>query len=112
MSTVYVVGAGASYGDAIKIKDEKHLAITTPTAPPMIRGFFRKELLASIRYSPQQVVLDFPDAFRWIRAEVPRTKDIPVGESPWDQINIEEIFTAVELRHEFESPESDEGANL
>jgi len=110
MNTVYIVGAGASYGDNIEVKDAQHPA--TPTKPPMIRGFFRRSLLDAIRYEPNQIEKDYPDAFEWIRAQIPRTNGKPVGEPPWDQINLEEVFTAVELRREFESPESDAGARL
>lgn len=110
MSTVYIVGAGGSHGDTIKIRDAKDPA--TPTNPPMISGFFRKKMFESIDYKPEQAEADYPDAFEWIRAEIPTTNGKPVGEPPWDQINLEEIFTAVELRREFESPESDAGAHL
>lgn len=110
MSTVFVTGAGASYGDSISIRDSKHPG--SPMKPPLICGFFRKDLLDSIHYKPEEVEADYPEAFQWIRLEVPDTSGKPVGEPPWDQINLEEIFTAVELRREFESPESDAGARL
>ena len=110
MSAVYIVGAGASHGDTIKIRETKDFA--TPTKPPLICGFFRKEMFESVGYKPEQAEADYPGAFEWIRAEVPPTDDKPVGEPPWDQVNLEEVFTALELRREFESPESDAGAHL
>jgi hypothetical protein len=110
MSTVYIVGAGGSYGDTIEVRDTKHPA--TPARPPMICGFFRREMFEAIGYEPAQAEKDYPDAFEWIRVENPKTDDKPVGEPPWDEVNLEEIFTAVELRREFESPESDAGARL
>ena len=110
MSTVYIVGAGGSHGDTIKVRDAKDSA--TPTRPPLICGFFRREMLESIGYGPERAEEDYPDAFEWIRVEAPTTDGKPVGEPPWDQINLEEIFTAVELRREFEAPESSAGAHL
>jgi hypothetical protein len=110
MSTVYVIGAGAAYGDTIRVKDVKHPA--RPTSPPLIRGFFCRELFESVQYSPEQAENDYQEAFEWIRTEVPQAANRPVGETPWDEINLEEICTAVELRREFESPESDAGARL
>src|SRR5215471_12692978 len=110
MSTVYIVGAGASYGDTIRVRNAKHPA--TPTKPPMICGFFRPEMFESLRYDPGDAEREYPNAFEWIRVEIPTLNDKPVGEPPWDQVNLEDIFTAVELRREFESPESDAGARL
>src|SRR5215813_13058034 len=110
MSTVFIVGAGASFGDDILVREQTDLA--TPTKPPLICGFFRRQLFDSIQYKPKNAEGDYPDAFRWIRSQVPETGDKPVGEPPWDQVNLEEIFTGVELSREFESPESDEGAKL
>jgi len=83
MSTVFILGAGASYGDDILARDPKYPA--TPTRPPLIYGFFCKELFESIHYKPEQAEEDYPDAFHWIRSELPETDDKPVGEPPWDQ---------------------------
>src|SRR5215467_4703248 len=110
MSTVFITGAGASFGDNIQVADKLHPA--TPTSPPLINGFFRKDLFEAVKYPPWVAEKDYPDAFKWIRVQVPAVGEIPIGEPPWDQINLEEVFTSVELYREFESPESDAGSML
>jgi hypothetical protein len=112
MSTVFVIGAGASHGDKLVIRDEKE-AGGKPTPPPLIRGFFKKALLTSIGYPPEDALAEFPNAFEWIRTDFPEVvDDKPLGEPEWESLNLEEVFTALELRREFESPESSAGARL
>jgi hypothetical protein len=111
MSIVYVLGAGASFGERLTAPDNCPDFVKKSTAtPPLIRSFFRRSLFEGINYPGEMAEKDFPRAFEYMR----RTRMIkePVGEGPWNELNIEEVFTSVELDREFQSPESDAGAEL
>ena len=109
MSVVYVLGAGASFGEKL-IAPENCPARKVTATPPLIDGFFTQRLFENFKYPGKTAEADFLDAFKYIRW-VKSLRD-PVGEGAWNNLNIEEVFTSIELDREFQNPESDEGAKL
>lgn len=111
MGIVYVLGAGASFGEKLIAPENCPPFVRKGTAtPPLIRGFFKRSLFEQIDYPGGTAEKDFPQAFDYIRWM--KTLNDPVGDGAWDELNIEEIFTSIELDREFQSPESDAGSRL
>lgn len=107
MSTVYVIGAGASHGESLRSFPGVPTSFSSP-APPMISGFFDRGLLDSLQYS--QAEQEFDELICYIRNIKVLTD--PFGEKAWKNLNLEEILTAIEIEREFQNPESDLGAKL
>jgi len=110
MSTVYVIGAGASYGESLKpIPDipAGHPELHSRT-PPVTNGFFNKDLLDALAYGEAE--RDYAVVVEHIR----RTKLLaePFGTGAWKVLDLEELFSSLEIEREFQNPESDEGAHL
>ena len=109
-NTVYVIGAGASYGESLV--PLPNLPAGHPELrhhqPPLTNGFFARELLDAIAYG--QAEQDFPEVIQYIRRT--RLVEDRFGEGKWQTINLEEVFTALEVEREFQNPESDLGAHL
>jgi hypothetical protein len=104
VSTVYVVGAGASRGETLlKRYPEAH-----PHAPPLAKGFFDRTLMDAIGYDRTGVGLE--PLIRYVRKT--RLLDDPFGEGQWKSLDLEEVFTAIEVEREFHSPDSEEVARL
>src|SRR5439155_1430678 len=78
--------------------------------PPLTTGFFSGNLYASIGYPGNQAEQDFQEVFDYIRiaAAIPD----PVGKGRWMTLNLEDVFTTVELHREFLSPDSDASGRL
>ena len=58
-----------------------------------------------MRYTIDDAEKEFQNAFDSIRADFPDiVKDTRIGDPSWNHLNMEEVFTAVELRREFASP--------
>lgn len=111
MSIVYVLGAGASFGEKLIAPETSPSYVKNATAtPPLIRGFFKKSLFDNINYPGDTAEKDFPLAFEYIRWL--KTLEEPVGEGGWDELNIEDVFTSIELDREFQGADSDVGARL
>lgn len=116
MSTVYVIGAGASHGESLRPLQSLSSGHpgTRPTtnprlhAPPMTGGFFARDLLDALGYS--QAEQENAEVIRHIR-DAGLVNDL-FGEGAWKEINLEEVFTALEIEREFQNPESDHGAKL
>ena len=104
MSTVYVIGAGASHGESLVERYPE----ARPHRPPLTKGFFDGALLDAIGYT--QARHDLRDIIR----HVEKTKLLidPFGEGRWKTLDLEEVFTALEMEREFHNPESDDGARL
>ena len=111
MSLVYIIGAGASYGEKL-VPQTGSTTTTLPSAPtpPMTTGFFDGEFLRNVGYDPADVEKDFGPAFEYIRWLKQVDNTIPVGEGPWASMDLEEIFTSIELSREFHGSERDPGA--
>src|SRR5258708_4272347 len=107
MSRVFVIGAGASFGESLKSLPGAPADLRFH-APPVTNGFFRKNLLNSLGYTSAdpyfEKVVDHIRCSRNIRD--------PFGEGEWERLDLEEILTAVEVEREFENPESDRGVEL
>ena len=111
MSVVFVFGAGASYGDTLRPESDNPAAQPTNNAnPPLTTGFFSGNLYASIRYPGNQAEQDFHEVFEYIRDQAAISD--PVGEGRWMTLNLEDVFTTVELHREFLSPDSDASGRL
>jgi hypothetical protein len=108
-SVVFVLGAGASSGESLKGLAESAVAVPSgDVTPPLTTGFFKRELYEAVGYEGEKAESDFPLAFRHIReAELLREN---VGEGNWASLNLEELFTSIELDLEFQGVESDAGA--
>ena len=76
--------------------------------PPLTNGFFAGELLHAIAY--EQAEQDFPEAMQYVRRI--RLVEDRFGEGKWHTINLQEVFTALEVEREFQNTESDLGAHL
>jgi hypothetical protein len=108
--TVYIIGAGASYGESLVQLLNLPAGHPEPHhhQPPLTNGFFAAELLDAIAYD--QAEQDFPGIIEYIRRT--RLVEDRFGEGKWQTINLEEVFTGLEVEREFQNPESDLGAHL
>ena len=100
MIVVFVFGTGASHGEQlVPLFDDPMRQPTNRAAPPLATGFFSKALYDSIGYAANQAEGDFRPMFDHIRESFA----IPdaVGEGRWADLNIEEVFTNLELLREF-----------
>jgi len=111
MSFVFVIGAGASYGERL-VSETGGAPPTckTDATPPVTNGFFKEELFQQIGYSPALAEADFDDAFQYIRWLKQIDKRTTPGSGPWNSIDLEEVFTSIELSREFQGLESDAAA--
>src|SRR5260370_42141534 len=104
MSTVFIIGAGASYGEALtKQHPEARLH-----RPPLTNGFFDSKLLNDLGYT--QAERELRDVILHVQSTM-LLADI-FGEGSWKDLDLEVVFTALEVEREFHNPESDEGARL
>lgn len=107
MSVVYILGAGASTGESLRmIPGRPEMPVDTP--PPLVNGFFRNSLYQAIGYSGQHAEQDFSEAFRYIR-DTMLIQDT-IGQGAWEALDLEQVSTSLELQREFANPESDLGA--
>jgi hypothetical protein len=104
VSTVYVVGAGASHGESLVERYPE----ARPHRPPLTCGFFDNTLLSALGYT--EANHDLGDFISYVR-ETKLWPD-PFGEGRWQSLDLEEVFTALEVEREFHNPESDAGARL
>lgn len=110
MGTVYILGAGASYGDVLRANEGPAGAGARLVAPPLVNGFFKETLFQRLGYTAQAASEDFKEAFEYV-GFLKRPQGAP-GTPAWDNFDLEEIFTSVELEREFRGSESDERARL
>ena len=110
MSTVFVIGAGASHGERLGLLRDRppQFLDLLPHPPPLTRGFFDVDLLNRLHFRGAEQ--EFSRVINHIRAA--RLLNDPFGERGWRKLDLEEIFTALEIEREFENPESDLGAEL
>jgi hypothetical protein len=108
VSTVYILGAGASHGDKLIPIEMIPPPPATPTPTPLVNGFFTQKLYASINYPGGTAERDYPEAFGYIRRT--RLLTEAVGEGAWDRLDLEQVFTSIELERSFSNPDSDEVA--
>jgi hypothetical protein len=107
---VFILGAGSSHGEHLAVLDSKPRVARSLVKPPLIDGFFRKELWEEISFNGTQIQKDFRIAFDYI-GYLKQITDA-VGEGAWAKIDLEEIFTFIELEREYRGQESDYGADL
>ncbi len=104
MRTVYVLGAGASHGESLvgQYPDAR------PHSPPLTTGFFDGALLSTLGYTRAQ------DDLKDLISHIKSTKlwGDAFGEDRWKSLDLEEVFTSLEVEREFQNPESDDGARL
>lgn len=83
---------------------------TNNVNPPLTNGFFAKSLYESIGYSGDEAEKDFGEAFEYMRWAFALSE--PPGEGRWATLNVEDIFTSIELDREFRTPESSADGRL
>ena len=110
MAIVYVIGAGASYGESLLPANGEHPLERTPT-PPLSTGFFDGTFWHAVGYTPREIEEDFPEAFRYVRQWMPSLPE-EAGTGAWSTINIEDILTSIELEREFRGTDSDDAGFL
>lgn len=109
MTVVFVLGAGASFGESLT-----HLPVRpgapppNNASPPLQTGFFANSLYRSIGYSIDEAERDYAEVFayvrnKWLMRESP-------DEKLFETLSIEDVFTSIEIDREFHGPESDQGA--
>jgi hypothetical protein len=74
----------------------------------LTNGFFAGELLHAIAY--EQAEQDFPEAMQYVRRI--RLVEDRFGEGKWHTINLQEVFTALEVEREFQNTEGNLGVHL
>lgn len=111
--TVFVLGAGASYGDSLKVKeaagnlpqDSGNEEISRPN-PPLIYDFFNSQFLYSkpeiVERIDWQVISHIKS--RWGMQD-------QFGEGQWRSINLEAVFSALAIENEFSSSGTDQKAH-
>ncbi len=114
MSVVFVLGAGASHGDSLELLDSGAQSVAphplSVARPPLTKGFCSKSLYTALNYEPTLAESDYRPVFDYAR----NTLGIfdPVGEGRWRELDLEDLFTSIEVHRELSSPESDESALL
>jgi NAD-dependent SIR2 family protein deacetylase len=76
----------------------------------MSTGFFSEALYTSMGYSTSLVENDYADVIGYIRTHF--AIDDILGRGRWADLNIEDVFSSIELHREFVSSESDDHAHL
>jgi hypothetical protein len=110
MSIVYVLGAGASYGDTLRRLPYGPQHHEDGKIVPLANGFFSDETLRAVGYDIETIGNDFPKALKYV-AQLFNIGNIRERNERWQNIDIESVFTSIELDKEFWSAESDYGAH-
>jgi NAD-dependent SIR2 family protein deacetylase len=106
MSIVYVLGAGASFGESLQGSLNPHKRHTALVNPPLGNGFFGRDFLQPLSFDLERLKREFPEAIDYIS----RTLAIPIEAAErWESIDLETVFTSLELDREFWGEESDYG---
>lgn len=108
MSILYLVGAGASFGERLTALGESPPPVCrTDVTPPLTTGFFAASFFERTGYGAELAEQDFRDAFAYIRRLKQIPEAVPIGDGEWAELDLEEIFTSIELSREFQGQESD-----
>jgi hypothetical protein len=95
--TVFVLGAGASYGDTLQFHSGYTGETTAPPPnPPLSNQFFDAEHLHG---EPEHVEKEYARLVAHIRNHW--GIDRPFGDPPWTALSIEEVFTSLALLNDF-----------
>lgn len=105
----FILGAGASHGEDL-LQLAGSTADINNAKPPLLNGFFSKELYDSIGYSREEAEKEYGQVFQFLRRS--RFPADPLDEKGWSSLNIEDILTLIEIHRGFYSPELDEAASL
>jgi len=104
MAVVYILGAGASYGDELLPLPDVHDEDIVTAKVPLANGFFDGELLRSSGFSGRAVELKHAEAIRYTRQVM--SLEEQVGEGRWNSLSLEQVLTHIDLEMEFLSPSS------
>jgi len=105
--TVFVLGAGASFGDALEFQDGySGDKAQVPPRPPLTNQFFDA---THINGDPHEIEQQNRPLISHIRHHWGITETL--GEGAWNFLSIEEVFSALALLNDFSPPSSDEKAN-
>ncbi len=105
----FISGAGASHGEDL-LQLAGSTADINSAKPPLLNGFFSKELYDSIGYSREEAEKEYGQIFEFLRRN--RFPADPLDEKGWSSLNIEDILTWIEIHRGFYSPEFDDAASL
>lgn len=108
MPTVFVFGAGASNGESLSLVRPAGRA--GPLCPPLSTGFFREALYESLGLGTKTFEHAYADVLDYIRANFAIRDEF--GRGGWADLNIEDVFSSIELHREFVSPDSDAHGRL
>jgi hypothetical protein len=96
-NTVFVLGAGASFGDTLRFgRGYKGDVSETPPNPPLANQFFDS---AHVNGESDAVEENNWELFRYIRNQWGITE--PLGTRPWESLSIEDVFSSLALLHDF-----------
>jgi hypothetical protein len=100
--TVFVLGAGASYGDTlVDFGDDKE----TTCRIPLTNQFFRPEFLEG---EIEAIKRDYSDLLEYVKANW--NNNWPLGSGRWEHLNLEDVFTSLAIENEFAPSDTDEKA--
>jgi hypothetical protein len=95
--TVFVLGAGASYGDTLQFyPDYPDTTTAPPPNPPLTNQFFDAKHLYG---EPEEVAKDYSRLVTHIRNHW--GIEGPFGSSSWTSLSIEDVFTSLALLNDF-----------
>jgi hypothetical protein len=104
--TVFVLGAGASYGDTLEFfSGYTGDAADVPPSPPLTEGFFNAEHIRGDLYEIEQ---QYSGLVAHIREHWGFRG--PFGRGQWASLSIEDVFTSLALQNDFLPSESDDRA--
>jgi hypothetical protein len=105
-ATVFVLGAGASYGDPLEfMPGYTGDPSAAPPQPPLTNQFFLK---GHLNGDPKEIEERFGHLFWHIRKHW-RIVDV-LGGDQWRSLSIEDVFSSLSLLNEFAPPGTDEKA--
>ncbi|MDX6577836.1 MAG: hypothetical protein QOE96_3789 [Blastocatellia bacterium] len=100
--TVFILGAGASYGDTlVDFDDDKE----TDCRIPLTNQFFRPEFLGG---EIEDIKREYSDLIEYIKTDW--NNNWPLGSGRWEHLNLEDVFTSLAIENEFAPSDTDEKA--
>jgi hypothetical protein len=100
--TVFILGAGASYGDTlVGLFDDKETACRIP----LTNQFFQSEYLEG---EIEDIKRDYQDLLSYIKDGW--HNQWPLGTERWRSLNLEDVFTSLAIENEFAPSGTDEKA--
>lgn len=100
--TVFILGAGASYGDTlVDFDDDKE----TDCHIPLTNQFFRPKFLGG---EIEALKREYSELLEYVRANW--NNNWGFGSGSWEHLNLEDVFTSLAIENEFAPSDTDEKA--